>query len=147
MAGVSKRPSLLSDDNRVAIPGLVQLDPKLARYTITPLGHVFREDGRLLTPTSAGKINFNGGRFSRALPLLVFLAFGRRKYVEAWRPERKSVVLDDENYDVWRDNCGPTDELTGRQRCTVHDVKLVPHGEVIRYGQRGILPTTQLSII
>lgn len=145
MARVSKRS--LSDDVRVAVPGLVQTRESLARYTITPLGHVYREDGRLLTPTPGGKINFNGGRSSRSLALLVFLAFGKPSLVKAWREEERDVLLDGESYDVWVDPCGPSDKLTSRRRCTVKDVKLVPHRQLIKYGRRGTVPETQLSIL
>jgi hypothetical protein len=147
MARVSKRLLDVSDDNRVAVPGLVQQREKLARYTITPLGHVYRDDKRLLTPNPGGKMNFNGGKFSRSLALLVFLAFGKPSLVKAWNEEKRIVVLGEEHYDVWVDPCGPTDELTGRLRCTVNDVKLVPHGELIKYGRRGVQPATQLSIL
>jgi hypothetical protein len=154
MARVSKRPSLVvSDDTRVPVPGLVQKTRAHARYFITPLGHIYREpctrypDGRLLTPNPAGKINFNGGRVSRALSTLVFRAFGRPELVADWREAERNVLHDGTLYDVWVDPRGPQDELTGRRRCTVHDVKLVPHGELISYGRRGTPPATQLPII
>jgi len=142
---VSKRS--LSDDVRVAVQGLVQPDPRMKRYTITPIGHVYGEDDRLLTPTPGGKINFNGGRWSRSLALLVFLAFGKPALVKAWREEQRDVLWEGESYDVWVDPCGPTDEMTDRRRCTVNDVKLVPHRQLIKFGRRGTMPETQLPIL
>lgn len=148
MARVSKRPSLvISDEIRVPVPGLVPPTHNHARYSITPLGHVFRDDGRLLTPTPGHKINFNGGSVSRSLALLVFLAFGRKSLVKKWNADQRNIVIRDVPHDVWVNPCGPTDEQTGRLRCSVHDVKLVPHSQLIQFGQRGKIPETQLPII
>jgi hypothetical protein len=148
MSRVSKRPSLVvSDDNRVPVPGLVQDSAHLARYEITPLGHVYRDDGRLLTPTPGGKINFNGGTVSRSLSTLVFRAFGRPELVAMWRADQRNVLVGEVIHDLWVDPCGPTDKLTGRRRCTVHDVFLVPHGEVITRGRYGRAPATKLPIV
>lgn len=144
---VSKRPLVMSDALRVPVPGLAPLDQTRARYSVTPLGHIYRDDGRLLTPTPAGKINFNGGIISRSLATLVFRAFGRADLIEKWRPEQRDVLIDGVIYDLWVDPCGPTDKLTGRRRCTVNDIKLVPHGELIIYGRRGEYPKTLLPII
>jgi hypothetical protein len=148
MARVSKRPPLIvSDETRVPVPGLVPKNHNYATYTVTPLGHIYRDDGRLLTPTADGWIKFNGGRNSRTLARVVFLAFGRPELVAGWRVKEKDVLINGTPHDVWVDPRGPTDELTGRLRCTVHDVKLVPHGELIKFGRRSEIPKTQIPII
>lgn len=153
MARVSKSSLVVSDKTRVPVPGITPKTRFHARYVVTPLGHVYRDsctrfpDGLLLTPTPAGKINFNGGSVSRSLTTLVFRAFGRADLIEKWRPEQRDVLIDGVIYDLWVDPCGPTDKLTGRRRCTVNDIKLVPHGELIIYGRRGEYPKTLLPII
>ena len=138
----SKRPSLVerSDAVRVPVPTL-EPSPDQARYLITPLGRVYRDDGRLLTPRDDLKIRVNGNVFCRAIPLLVFLAFAHPGLVEA----REAGPLAD--WHPWVDKFGPRDDLTGVRRCTVDDVMLVPHGELVRYGRRGIVPTTRLPIL
>lgn len=148
---VSKRPSPVeytldvSDDNRVPVPTVPADDPRRPRYTITPLGHVFRDDGRLLTPAynqNQLKVFFCANRYGRSLPKLVFLAFGHPTLVERWR-DRSDL----HSYDPWVDPMGPMDEATGRPRCTVHDVVLVPHAELIRLGAGNHRIKTSLSIL
>lgn len=146
MARQRKRPSThhvdRSDDVRVPIPTLVA-PPTAARYLITPLGHVYREDGRLRLPTPDLKMTFNGGKSTRSLPLLVFRVFGHPLLRERWQDPNDWLS----GYTAWVPKFGPKDSLTGRRSCTVDDVVLVPHGELISYGRFGAAPPTRLSIL
>lgn len=139
----SKRPSPhvvpLSDAHRVPVPTL-PIVWNHARYTITPLGHVYRDDGRLLPPTPELRVNFNGNSVRRSLPLLVFRAFGH--------PDLLARIDSDlARFDPWVEPFGERDHLTDRRRCTVHDVVLVPHAELVRYGRSGRVPKIRLSIL
>jgi hypothetical protein len=152
----TKRPSPVehtvnvSDHTRKAVP-TVPVVTNLASYVITPLGHVFRCDGRLVLPYHHGNrpehraqlsVSLNNGRHVRSLPRLVFFAFGHPRLIERWR-DRSDL----HSYVPWIDPEGPLDPLTGRTRCTVHDVLLVPVGELsarVRY-QRPL--QTCLSIL
>lgn len=137
MARVSKRPAehivLVSDTNRVPVPTIPR-DAHLPRYTITPLGHVYRDDGRLLTPYYNGtqlKVSLCADRFRRSLPKLVFLAFGHPDLLARWH------AGDLRTYDPWFNPMNPIDPATTRPVCTVHDVVLVPHKDLIAAGIRG----------
>jgi len=116
------------DQERVALPGVEGLPSAYARYEVSAAGRVYRDDGRLLTPSAgqngAIKINLNGGRRSRSLPRVVYEAFAT---VEP--PD------DGRTWDPWVDPMGPLDEATKRLRISVYDVVLVPHGDLIRYGK------------
>ncbi len=149
---VSKRPSsraytlVVSDDTRKPVPTVPRNDPTQARYEITPLGHVFRDDGRLLLPVRSQnqvKMHFCGAqKIRRSLPKLVFLAFGHPRLLARWR-DRSDLY----NHDPWVDPTGPLDPLTGRPRCTVHDVVLVPHAELVQFGSHNVAIQTRLSIL
>ena len=142
----------VSDRNRVPVP-TVPRPNNLAWYSITPLGHVYRCDGRLVVPhtrpdcrrTSTGAtplmVAFSN-RYWRPLAKLVFLAFGHPKLIERWQAR-----TDLRSYSAWVDPTGPIDPLTKHTRCTVHDVVLVPHGELISLGQKGYPVRTRLSIL
>jgi hypothetical protein len=142
----SKRPPehcvVVSDTTRVPVPG-VRIDAHLPRYHITPLGRVYRDDGRLLLPyynDNQIAVSFASGRWRLSLPKLVFLAYGHPLLIERWRDDLR-------DHDPWLFPFGPNDELTGRTRCTVHDVVLVPRKEQIRFGMNSRLPRTQLPIL
>lgn len=144
---VSKRPSPaaypgpITDDVRKPVP-TVPYDPNRALYEITPLGHVYRDDGRLLTPTHDLKVNFRGGHLTRSLPVLVFRAFGNESLVASWRDPESPW----RRFDPWVEPLGPLDPAHGRPRCTVKDVVLVPHAELIRFGRYGRKPKTRYPI-
>lgn len=117
----------VSDDNRVLLPG-IEWPPNSHRYYVTALGRVYRDDGRLLAVTPQLNVNAEiipGRRFNRSLPLAVAKAFGHKppKRGHAWRP--------------WVDPDGPIDLLTGRLRCSIVDIKLVPHSEIIAWRMSG----------
>jgi hypothetical protein len=150
-ASVSKRPSSveytldISDRNRVHVPTVPRDDPNMPRYVITPLGHVFRDDGRLQIPQfneTQLKVKFCDRRYARSLPKLVFLAFGHPMLIERWYDR-----ADLHNYDPWVDPMGPIDPMTDRPCCTVNDVVLVPHKELIRHGRSNQRIRTRLSIL
>lgn len=146
MARTSKRPYVLpmTDAHRVAVPTLEeQRRVNQARYSITPLGRVYRDDGRLLVPDGNLKINFHGGRVSRSLPKLVFLAFAHPELLARWHEPADPLHV----YDPWVETFGERDEVTKRRRCTVRDVVLVPHAELITFGRYGRPPATRLSIL
>ena len=139
---MSRRPSLfepsrsigkfsLSDEHRVLFPGLTPAGVRSARYYVTPLGRVYRDDGRLLRPHERTlKVKLNGGRVYRSVPAAVFAAFGnvnRSKPYIAWVPED-----------------APIDELTGRRSCDIRELKLVKRGELIKLA-RGTLEREQLK--
>jgi hypothetical protein len=140
----SRRPSThvvdFSDANRVPVPTLPVVWNH-ARYTITPLGHVYRDDGRLLPPTPNLRVNFNGNSVRRSLPLLVFRAFGHPELLA--RHDGGDLA----KHDPWVEPFGELDPLTRRRRCTIRDVWLVPHAELILYGRYGRPPRTRLSIL
>lgn len=151
MSRPAKRPSSrhevpFSDAHRVPLPTL-ERHPDYARYVITPLGHVFRDDGRLMPPREAQngvlQLRLCGNKFARSLPLLVFNAFAHPKLIERWHDRTDPLS----SYDPWLDRFSPRDPLTNMRRCTVHDVKLVPHAEIIRYGRYSRPPRTRLSIL
>jgi hypothetical protein len=134
----------VSDDNRKPVPTLGDNDPTRATYVITPLGHVYRDDGRLLTPfahLNHLKLQFCRRR-RRSLPKLVFLAFGHPRLIERWH-DRDDLG----SYDPWVDSRGRLDPLTGRPSCSVYDVWLIPRRELVDLGARGRLVRTRLSIL
>jgi hypothetical protein len=189
------RPLVPTDDVKVKLPDYEPKSDRAAHYNITPMGRVYRDDGKLLRPhPETLKIGLGGGGQSRSLPRLVFRAFGRSTMLYA-QSKRVVVTLTqrfirqgqlvewpvqvsdeeqaaqqytyhcfgvrwvgehkDENdewtltltrsgkpewWDVWHDPEAPLDEVTGAKRCSVYDVALVPHGELIRFGQHGVLP-------
>lgn len=132
----------VSDNNRVPVP-TVPKHPDWARYEITPLGHVYRDDGRLMTPTTELVMKLCHNRIARSLPKLVTLAFGHPKLVKRW------TNPDDElrSYDAWVEPFGPTDPAHGRRRCTVHDVFLVPRKDLVRFGMSGRVPPVRLPVL
>lgn len=131
----------LSDAHRVPVPTL-PIVWNHARYTITPLGHVYRDDGRLLPPTPNLRVNFNGNSVRRSLPLLVFRAFGHPELLARTGPDGDLA-----RFDPWVEPFGEHDPATGRRRCNINDVVLVPHAELIRYGRSGRRPQIRLSIL
>ena len=142
----SKRPSPhvvdLSDTVRVPVPGL-ENRPNCARYLVTPLGRVYRDDGRLLAPRSDLKVRLNGNSRARTVPHIVTLAFGHPLLLTRWTADDGDL----RSYRAWVHPFGPKDSLTGQVRCTVNDVVLVPHAELIRFGRYGRWPTTRLPIL
>ena len=145
MPRTSKRPAYrvdMTDANRVAVPTL-RREHNHARYVITPLGHVYRDDGRLLVPDANLRLKVNGGSQLRSIPKMVFLAFGHPALRARWETPGDPLGL----FDPWIEPFGEHDPLTRRRRCTVHDVVLVPHAELIRYGRSGRPPVTRLSIL
>ena len=128
----------VSDRNRVPVP-TVPRPNNLAWYSITPLGHVYRCDGRLVVPHTRPDCRRTS---TGATPLMVFLAFGHPKLIERWQAR-----TDLRSYSAWVDPTGLIDPLTKHTRCTVHDVVLVPHGELISLGQKGYPVRTRLSIL
>jgi hypothetical protein len=124
----------LSDDNRVPFPGLTT-PPNWASYVITALGRVYRNDGRLLAVDEHLNVRLNKGRFTRSVPAAVAKAFGHPppRYQAAWRP--------------WVDPDGPIDPLTGRTRCSVADIKYVPHSELVAFGRTGTKPKTSFPLL
>lgn len=145
MSPRSSRPSprlVVSDDTRVPVPFLPH-DPDRARYEITPLGHVYRDDGRLLRPTSELKIRLRSVSFVQPLPRLLLYAFGHPKLLAAIANPSHRLY----GWHAWVPRFGEKDPLTGRRRCTVDDVVLVSHGSLVLYGQRGREPVERLSIL
>ena len=146
--GKSKRPSRpkwmiprgrkvpLTDERRVPFPEVPVLPAHQARYFITPMGRVYRDDGRLLKPAPAtSMIRLNGSNVDRSVPRAVFRAFGRVKPPEG------------ETWDCWIPYGTPDDELTGRRRCSVIDVHLVPRSELVQLHTYGRYPKTLVKIV
>jgi hypothetical protein len=148
MLQTRKRPSsrrhhvTLSDDIKVPVPQLEPPSPAHARYNVTPLGHVYRDDGRLLRPNADLHVLFNGGRQQRSLPKIVFLAFGHPELHDLC--QRGEILA---SYRPWVSPDAPIDDLTDRRRCSVDDVKLVPLSQLVRRIRSGRPPATQLSIL
>ncbi len=113
----------VSDRNRRPFPG-VDLPDRRAKYFITALGRVYRDDGRLLAVTPNLKVQFTT-KLTRSIPLAVIRAFGHSPptYGDLWRP--------------WVDPDGPIDKLTGQLRCSIVDIKCVPHSEIIAWRVSG----------
>ena len=147
MARTRKRPStehvvVVSDETRVPVPTIPR-DHQLPRYTITPLGHVFRDDGRLQVPLynhTQLKVAFCDNKYHRSLPKLVFLAFGHPSLLLMWSENQRTLI-------PWVDPMGPLDPLTGRPTCTVHDVFLIPMGELVYFGRCRRPIRTRLPIL
>ena len=119
---------VISDENRKPFPGL-DTPPAYAQYFVTSLGHVYRDDGRLLAVDARLMVRLNNGRYTRSVPLAVVAAFCHTppNYGDVWRP--------------WVDPDGPIHPLTGRLRCSVADIRFVTHSDVVRFGRTGIKPT------
>jgi hypothetical protein len=114
---------VVNDANRRPFPG-IDNGPHRARHFITAMGRVYRDDGRLLAVTSTLKVQFSN-RTTRSIPLAVVRAFGHQPPTRGhmWYP--------------WVDPDGPIDKLTGRLRCSIVDIKLVPHSEIVAWAVSG----------
>lgn len=118
----------LSDEHRVLFPGLEPTGLHAAWYYITPLGRVYRDDGRLLKPHAKTlKVKLNGGRVYRSVPAAVYAAFGNVKKGALFIP--------------WVPEDAPLDELTGRRTCDIRKIRLVHRGNLIRLAQGSIEPS------
>lgn len=118
----------LTDENRRPFPDLITAD-HLAKYFITALGRVYRDDGFLLTVSSELKVQLiSSMHFKRSVPLAVVRAFCHPPpaYGDMWRP--------------WVDPDGPLDPLTGQLRCSVADIRYVTHSELVAWGRSGRNP-------
>lgn len=125
----------VSDDNRVPFPG-IEWSPTLPRYYVTSLGRAYRDDGRLLAVSATLSVQPVVGYWhTRSLPLAVAQAFGHKPPTRGhkWRP--------------WVDPDGPIDLLTGRLRCSIVDILLVPHSEIIAWAQSGKDPAKKPKTI
>lgn len=120
----------ISDDNRAPFPGLSIDSHKQARYEVTALGRVYRDDGRLLAVSRHLRVCLCSGRFAPSLPAAVAKAFGHPP--PAWQ--------DQWLWRAWVDPTGPVDELTGRLSCAANLIRYVPHAEIVRYAHYGYAP-------
>lgn len=114
----ARGPVRLDDSCRVRLPGVKPsgLGPS---YTVTALGRVYRDDGRLMAVQPEKlRIALDSNKIDRALPRVVFEAFG-------------NVVAPHDHY-LWVPPDAPIDELTGARSCAVNVVKLVRRGDLLR---------------
>ena len=125
----------LSDLNRKPFPGYSPEEPNGPRYFVTALGRVYRSDGRLVAVDSRLTVKLDKGRKRRSLPLAVLRAFGHKPptYYASWRP--------------WVDPDGPIDTLTGRTRCAISDLRIVPYSEIKVFELGGPKPSTFYPVL
>lgn len=119
----------LTDDNRRPFPGL-PVAPNLAKYYITALGRVYRDDGFLVVVSPLLKVRLISSlKLNRSVPLAVVTAFGHAppNYGDQWRP--------------WVDPDGPIDPLTGQLRCSIADIRYATHSEIVAWARSGRDPS------
>lgn len=71
-------PPPLSDDLKhcVPVPGYMPASERAAKYVISPIGHVFRDDGKLIVPKpNTLWVKFGGGTKTKSVAVLVWEAF------------------------------------------------------------------------
>lgn len=129
----------LSDSNRRPFPGYEPSEKHGTTYTVSAMGRVYRRDCRhddkLVAVGCRLTVKLERGGKQRSLPLAVLRAFGHvpPDYAEHWCP--------------WVDPDGPLDPLTSRLRCSIVDIRIAAHSEVVRFNRGGPKPSTFYPIL
>lgn len=111
----------MSDDCKVLFPNHEPASIFRAYYYVTPLGRVYRDDGRLLRPHAKTlKVKLNHGQVYMSVPAAIYAAFGNIDKGSQFVP--------------WVPPDALIDELTGRRSCDVRTLRLVHHGNLVRLG-------------